>query len=637
MVRKCRQPRRPAELDVDARGVGGGRAVRRARLLLLRLRVLSPLVRRSGPSSACHAPWSTYREHAQSKSVGDQLGKARDYLRFADEFLTSDRLPESLRPVRARGRASARVAARTTSTASSSSGRRAAGSGRRSRCTRQRRRGVAVACWQEPAAGAGRPPPPGETSCRASELTPRRSRRPGRDTRVRSGSSSRRSLRSAGTRSSRSCATPEAAALLGGIETVVVGPARRSRGSRSACGARCAAWTPWSRSATACRSAPRAASSSGCSSCRRTGSRRTAAAAQVHTSERATSSRRCSGGGACAARPASSPARGRPRSELGGDRPGRLPGPRRRVRARPGPRGALRLPSRVGRPARQHGDGARRVRPRRRPTPSCSSAAASARSNAELRALAGANVRFLGRVSDDELVALYRGALAYVDATLYEGFGYQMLEAMACGAPVVASEALVDPRGRRRRRPALRPASTRRDRRGAATRARGARSSRTTCARRGFEQAGRFTWDADGRRLRRRSGRGARVIAYLHQAAAWGAVESYLEQILGGARRACRRDRSRAAPELARLVELAELRPYQPPRAAPPRAPRARAARGAAAPRPRRRRLAARASSPRASRASRASSSRTTRPSCPAATTSPAARSGSSAGSRGPR
>jgi glycosyltransferase involved in cell wall biosynthesis len=48
-------------------------------------------------------------------------------------------------------------------------------------------------------------------------------------------------------------------------------------------------------------------------------------------------------------------------------------------------------------------------------------------------------VRFLGRVPDEELVELYRGAAAYVDATLYEGFGYQVLEAMACGAPVIAS------------------------------------------------------------------------------------------------------------------------------------------------------------------------------------------------------
>jgi glycosyltransferase involved in cell wall biosynthesis len=56
-----------------------------------------------------------------------------------------------------------------------------------------------------------------------------------------------------------------------------------------------------------------------------------------------------------------------------------------------------------------------------------------------LRARAGAGIHFLGRVSDERLVDLYRGALAYLDATLYEGFGYQVLEAMACGAPVVAS------------------------------------------------------------------------------------------------------------------------------------------------------------------------------------------------------
>jgi len=55
--------------------------------------------------------WSTYREHARSKTVGDLQGKSRDYLRFADDFLTSERLPGELRPYAREGRASARVAA----------------------------------------------------------------------------------------------------------------------------------------------------------------------------------------------------------------------------------------------------------------------------------------------------------------------------------------------------------------------------------------------------------------------------------------------------------------------------------------------------------------------------------------------
>ena len=50
-------------------------------------------------------------------------------------------------------------------------------------------------------------------------------------------------------------------------------------------------------------------------------------------------------------------------------------------------------------------------------------------------------VRLLGHVPDADLPALYRNATLALVPSQYEGFGLPALEAMACGAPVLASDA----------------------------------------------------------------------------------------------------------------------------------------------------------------------------------------------------
>ena len=50
------------------------------------------------------------------------------------------------------------------------------------------------------------------------------------------------------------------------------------------------------------------------------------------------------------------------------------------------------------------------------------------------------DVQFLGWVPDEDLPAIYRQASVFAFPSLYEGFGIPLIEALACGCPVVTSD-----------------------------------------------------------------------------------------------------------------------------------------------------------------------------------------------------
>jgi len=100
-----------------------------------------------------------------------------------------------------------------------------------------------------------------------------------------------------------------------------------------------------------------------------------------------------------------------------------------------------------------------------------------------------------GYVSDEELVRLYAAAECFLFASLFEGFGFPVLEAMACGAPVVTSDRSSLPEVAGDAAVLVDPYSTEAIAEGIA-RVLGSSELRTELRDRGLERSARFTWRA---------------------------------------------------------------------------------------------------------------------------------------------
>ena len=142
-----------------------------------------------------------------------------------------------------------------------------------------------------------------------------------------------------------------------------------------------------------------------------------------------------------------------------------------------------------------------RARGRRRSSrarTSAGSPTAAARAGVELRVVGARGwggvetPGWVGEVSDEELAALYRGARALVFPSLYEGFGIPVLEAMACGTPVVTSRGGATEEVAGARRCSSTRSTSRRSRPGSRRPRRAARS----CARSASNVRGTYSWAA---------------------------------------------------------------------------------------------------------------------------------------------
>ena len=103
-----------------------------------------------------------------------------------------------------------------------------------------------------------------------------------------------------------------------------------------------------------------------------------------------------------------------------------------------------------------------------------------------------------GYLADDDLPPLYGGARGFVFPTLYEGFGFPIAEAMACGCPVITSNVSSMPEVAGDAALLVNPESVTDIRRAMETVLTDERQ-RARMIRSGFEQAARFSWERSAR------------------------------------------------------------------------------------------------------------------------------------------
>lgn len=103
-------------------------------------------------------------------------------------------------------------------------------------------------------------------------------------------------------------------------------------------------------------------------------------------------------------------------------------------------------------------------------------------------------VVFAGRVPEEELPGLYRGAVGLLFPSLYEGFGLPVIEAMACGCPVLTSSTTSLPEVAGDAAVLVDPTSVQAIADGISAVC-GDEPLRAEMIRKGYVQAARFSWD----------------------------------------------------------------------------------------------------------------------------------------------